>query len=178
MKCKFHTHLKSHVAGLVFCPFIQSPFEISTYFGTFFNSIPFMESLLLLPNPSNLSPSVLLFLDQHFKTQEDLSLIPSLLKKLKKDCGDSDWNLLSLKKNLSSTIASWISRSDAVDSVLHQLSLKLEDFDPAPFRGFLISFLFLWILCLVLVIKVQFFLCFFYGWGLMGLDGFWLKWRK
>ncbi|KAJ8633534.1 hypothetical protein MRB53_026870 [Persea americana] len=94
-----------------------------------------MESLLLLPNPSNLSPNLLQFLDQHFKTHEDLSLIPSLLKKLKKDCGDSDWSLLSLKKNLSSTIASWISRSDAVDSVLHQLSLKLEDFDPAPFRG-------------------------------------------
>lgn len=128
-----------------------------------------MESLLLLPNPSNLSPNLLQFLDQHFKTQEDLSLIPSLLKKLKKDCGDSDWSLLSLKKNLSSTIASWISRSDAVDSVLHQLSLKLEDFDPAPFRGFLISFLFLSILCLVLLIKVHFFFCVFLW---LGLDGF------
>jgi len=160
MKCKFHPPWNLTLL-VYFFPIHSKPF-LKSQLLLGLSSIPFMESLLLLPNPSNLSPSLLLFLDHHFKTQEDLSLIPSLLKKLKKDCGDSDWNLLSLKKNLSSTIASWISRSDAVDSVLNQLSLKLEDFDPAPFRGFLISFLFLWILCLVLVIKVQFFLCFFF----------------
>lgn len=146
-----------------------------------------MESLLLLPNPSNLSPNLLLFLDQHFKTHEDLPLIPSLLKKLMKDCGDLDWNLLSLKKNLSSTIASWISRSDAVDSVLQQLSLKLEDFDPSPFRGLLIIsclFLWYWVWCLFFFFflwKIQFFWVFdqwiwwvwmHFGWN--GGNGFWV----
>ncbi|XP_039128337.1 RINT1-like protein MAG2L [Dioscorea cayenensis subsp. rotundata] len=74
------------------------------------------------------SPADLLgFLDDHLKTREDLLKLPSLVARIDRECLDLEAGLLSLEKNLSCALVSWISRSDEVREVLRQIDLSRDD---------------------------------------------------
>ena len=82
----------------------------------------------VLPKPSDLSPHQLEFLDQHFRTHQDLlSKTPHLFSSLNKRCSDLDTHLLSLGTSLTKRAVSWISRSFAAKTSLHNLNLKLHN---------------------------------------------------
>ncbi|KAF6163852.1 hypothetical protein GIB67_024707 [Kingdonia uniflora] len=94
-----------------------------------------MEALLVLPNPNELSPIVLIYLNQHFNTHQDLSTKPSSLStQLKKNCGDLDKNLTTLHNNLSSLISQWSSRSNSLTNGLNQLQFKFQELGLASFQ--------------------------------------------
>lgn len=91
--------------------------------GPAFNPIQRLElaSMALRQN----SPADLLgFLDDHLKTREDLLKLPSLVARIDRECLDLEAGLLSLEKNLSCALVSWISRSDEVREVLRQIDLS------------------------------------------------------
>nr|XP_023879771.1 RINT1-like protein MAG2L isoform X2 [Quercus suber] len=95
--------------------------------------------LAVLPKPSDLSPHQLEFLDQHFRTHQDLiSKTPHLFSSLSKRCSDLDTHLLSLGTSLTKRAVSWISRSFAAKTSLHNLNLKLHNLNlrTVPQDGF------------------------------------------
>ncbi|XP_043721832.1 RINT1-like protein MAG2L [Telopea speciosissima] len=87
-----------------------------------------MEPRLVLSSIHELPPHLLRYLDENFKTQEDLKRAPTLAMELKKSCINLDRNLTNLQKNLSSIAASWISRPNSATIALHQLNIKLQNF--------------------------------------------------
>ncbi|KAL6009780.1 hypothetical protein ACLOJK_000209 [Asimina triloba] len=82
-----------------------------------------------LPSPTDLSPALLALLNEHFNSRNDLSRVPALVSKLKGDCVDLDRQLVGLRKQLASTTAAWISRSNDVDCLLRRISRRLKSFD-------------------------------------------------
>ncbi|KAJ4979579.1 hypothetical protein NE237_010359 [Protea cynaroides] len=73
-------------------------------------------------------PHLLQYLDENFKTEEDLRRAPTLAIELKKSCINLDRNLMNMQKNLSSLAASWISLTNGATSDLHHLDIKLQNF--------------------------------------------------
>lgn len=84
--------------------------------------------LLVLPEHSELSPPQLAFLDEHFRTREDLLVrAPHLVAALKKRSSDLDTDLRGLGRNFAKRVVSWISRSFAARTSIRNLNLKLEN---------------------------------------------------
>lgn len=80
----------------------------------------------VLPKHGDLSPHQLSFLDEHFRTQEDLFFTaPLLLASLNKRCSDLDADLHNLGTNLTKRAVSWITRSFSAKTSLHNLNLTL-----------------------------------------------------
>lgn len=81
-----------------------------------------------LPKHSELSSENLSFLDQHFRTPEDLlHKAPHLLASLCKQCSDLETHVLHLQTTLAKRTVSWISRSFAAKNALNNLSLNLQN---------------------------------------------------
>ncbi|XP_042515148.1 RINT1-like protein MAG2L [Macadamia integrifolia] len=87
-----------------------------------------MEPRPVFSSVHELPPHLLRYLDENFKTQEDLMRAPTIAMELKKSCLNLDRNLMNLQKNLSSLAASWISRSNSASSALYHLNIKLQNF--------------------------------------------------
>ncbi|GMY10266.1 RINT1-like protein MAG2L isoform X1 [Fagus crenata] len=80
----------------------------------------------VLPKHGDLSPHQLSYLDEHFRTQEDLFFTaPLLLASLNKRCSDLDADLHNLGTNLTKRAVSWITRSFSAKTSLHNLNLTL-----------------------------------------------------
>ncbi|KAK1294768.1 hypothetical protein QJS10_CPA16g01230 [Acorus calamus] len=84
-----------------------------------------MEVPMALPDPSSLSPGLLGFLDDHFKTLPDLTSASSLAAKLRSDCCDSEGDLIDLKTKLSSLLSLWTSLSNDVSDLLDRIDSDL-----------------------------------------------------
>ncbi|KAF5207159.1 Rint1-like protein mag2l [Thalictrum thalictroides] len=92
-----------------------------------------MESLLVLPNPTNgFSPNLLKPLNEHFNTHEDLTKVSTFYTEIKKDCGYLDRKLTTLQKTLSSLISQWISLSNSLKTLFHRLNRKFHYFGLDP----------------------------------------------
>ncbi|KAG6632240.1 RINT1-like protein MAG2L isoform X1 [Carya illinoinensis] len=91
-----------------------------------------------LPKYSDLSPRQFAFLEEHFRTREDLLLrSPHLLAALTKRCADLDDDLRALGRNVAGRAVSWISRSFAARNSLHNVTLKLQNLSLRTFpQGF------------------------------------------
>ncbi|KAG1370946.1 RINT1-like protein MAG2L [Cocos nucifera] len=93
-----------------------------------------MEAPAALPSSSALPHRLRRFLDDHFKTLEDLSTAPSLVAQLNRECGDLETDLLRLWKGLSVATSAWLSRSDDVRRTLRLLDPGFEGSNPHPSR--------------------------------------------
>ncbi|KAA8544524.1 hypothetical protein F0562_022536 [Nyssa sinensis] len=83
---------------------------------------------VVLPRHRELSPSVLGFLEHHFRTPNDVSSGASDLETQLKDiCVELDADLHNLQSNLNKLLLSWISRSFGAKTALHKLNLKLRN---------------------------------------------------
>lgn len=82
----------------------------------------------VLPKHTELSPQQFAFLEEHFRTREDLLVgAPHVSAALNQRCADLDADLLHLQRDLSNRAVSWISRSFAARTSIHRLNLKLEN---------------------------------------------------
>jgi hypothetical protein len=82
----------------------------------------------VLPKHTELSPQQFAFLEEHFRTREDVLVgAPHLSAALNKRCAYLDADLLHLQRYLSNRAVSWISRSFAARTSIHHLNLKLEN---------------------------------------------------
>ncbi|PON57331.1 RINT/TIP-like [Parasponia andersonii] len=78
-----------------------------------------------LPPASNLSPSVLSFLNDNLHTAETLSRAPSLVSELQSQCGDLDQTLVDLNRSLGATLVAYASLSDQIHSLLSEINGQL-----------------------------------------------------
>ncbi|XP_077210652.1 RINT-1 / TIP-1 family [Tasmannia lanceolata] len=86
-----------------------------------------MEGALYLPQSSDLSPSLLLFLGEKFQRKEDLSKAPGLVSELQNQCSDLDESLIDLNQKLLTSIISYASHSERVGGILNEIKAKLSD---------------------------------------------------
>ncbi|XP_057954360.1 RINT1-like protein MAG2L isoform X2 [Malania oleifera] len=82
---------------------------------------------IVLPGHRELSPALLLSLEEHFRTFQDLSGAPDLASELIKSCSDLEADLTLLRRKLISLSVSWISRSFAAKSTLREMTLSLQN---------------------------------------------------
>ncbi|XVE57245.1 hypothetical protein DITRI_Ditri04bG0076100 [Diplodiscus trichospermus] len=89
---------------------------------------------LILPRVGNLCRQQSEYLDQHFKTQKDVSSSSTtcsfLLSEWTKSCSDSDTCLLHLRTTLMERALSWISRCFRAKASLSNLNLTLNAYSP------------------------------------------------
>ncbi|KAG9454968.1 hypothetical protein H6P81_007872 [Aristolochia fimbriata] len=76
-----------------------------------------------------LSPILSAFVNDHFKTRGDMSGLESLVKKLRRECADLDKNIGDLQNKLSVVVRGWISLSDDIRSLSHEINDKRKTFD-------------------------------------------------
>ncbi|KAM0979766.1 hypothetical protein ACFX13_015845 [Malus domestica] len=77
------------------------------------------------PPASDLPPSVVSFLDDKFRTNENLSGAPTLLSELQAQCGDLDRTLIDLNRSLGSSLLTYASFSDRVHGLLGGINAQL-----------------------------------------------------
>ncbi|BFG32742.1 hypothetical protein CerSpe_190160 [Prunus speciosa] len=82
-----------------------------------------MESAL--PPASDLSPSIVSFLNEKFRTNDNLNGAPTLLSELQTQCGDLDRTLIDLNRSLGSSHLAYASFSDRVHGVLGHINAQL-----------------------------------------------------
>lgn len=82
-----------------------------------------MESAL--PPASDLSPSIVSFLNDKFRTNANLNGAPALLSELQTQCGDLDRTLIDLNRSLGSSLLAYASFSDRVHGVLGDINAQL-----------------------------------------------------
>lgn len=80
-----------------------------------------------MPRRQELSVHQLGFLDEHFRSREDLQSAPDWITQTSKQWCDSEDNLLQLQRDLTQRAVSWISRSFVIKSSLQNLHSKLEN---------------------------------------------------
>ncbi|KAK9122589.1 hypothetical protein Sjap_012191 [Stephania japonica] len=85
----------------------------------------------------SIPPHVLKFLNNHFKTREDLSKASSISIELKRSRADTDRNLTTLHRNLSHLFDQWVSRSNALEPTFNRLDFKFHDMDSKGMRRIL-----------------------------------------
>lgn len=78
-----------------------------------------------LPPASGLSASVLSFLDEKFRTKENLAEAPSLVSELQAQCSDLDRTLTDLNRRLGVSLVAYASFSDRIGGVFNDISAKL-----------------------------------------------------
>ncbi|KAM2610359.1 hypothetical protein COP2_040260 [Malus domestica] len=78
-----------------------------------------------LPPASDLPPSIVSFLDDKFRTNENLSGAPTLLSELQSQCGDLDRTLIDLNRRLGSSLLTYASFSDRVHGLLGGINAQL-----------------------------------------------------
>ncbi|XP_009369320.2 RINT1-like protein MAG2 [Pyrus x bretschneideri] len=78
-----------------------------------------------LPPASDLPPSILSFLDDKFRTNENLSGAPTLLSELQSQCDDLDRTLIDLNRRLGSSLLTYGSFSDRVHGLLGGINARL-----------------------------------------------------
>lgn len=85
-----------------------------------------MDSVVpTLPQPSDLSPSVVSFLDDNLHTVEALSRAPILVSELQSQCGDLDQTLIGLNRSLGATLVAYASFSDQIHALLSDVNGQL-----------------------------------------------------
>ncbi|XP_068308462.1 RINT1-like protein MAG2 [Pyrus communis] len=77
------------------------------------------------PPASDLPPSVISFIDDKFRTNENLSGAPTLLSELQAQCGDLDRTLIDLNRILGSSLLTYASFSDRVHGLLGGINAQL-----------------------------------------------------
>lgn len=82
-------------------------------------------SVQTLPAASDLSPSVLSFLDDKFRTKENLTEASSLVSELQTQCSDLDRTLTDLKWRLGASLVAYASFSERVHGIFSDISAKL-----------------------------------------------------
>ncbi|CAB4279001.1 unnamed protein product [Prunus armeniaca] len=81
-----------------------------------------------LPKHADISKDQLSFLNQQFRTQEDvLNKAPHLLTALNSHCSDLTSHLLDFQTTLNGRTVSWICRSFSAKTALHNLNLSLQN---------------------------------------------------
>lgn len=81
-----------------------------------------------LPKHTDISKDQLSFLNQQFRTQEDvLDKAPHLLTALHSRCSDLTSHLLDFQTTLNRRTVSWICRSFSAKTALHNLNLSLQN---------------------------------------------------
>lgn len=81
-----------------------------------------------LPKHTDISKDQLSFLNQQFRTQEDvLNKAPHLLTALHCHCSDLTSHLLDFQTTLNRRTVSWICRSFSAKTALHNLNLSLQN---------------------------------------------------
>lgn len=84
-----------------------------------------MGELKALPAPSELSPSVLSFLDRQLYNNETLAQAPALVTDLQNQCHELNLSLLDLNRSLGHTLLSHSSFSDRLHGLLGDVNGKL-----------------------------------------------------
>lgn len=84
-----------------------------------------MGELKALPAPSELSPSVLSFLDRQLYNNETLAQAPDLVTDLQNQCHELNLSLLDLNRSLGHTLLSHSSFSDRLHGLLGDVNGKL-----------------------------------------------------
>lgn len=88
-------------------------------------ALTIMGDLEALPPPSNLSPSVLSFLDHQLYNKETLAQGPTLVIDLQNQCHELDQSLIELNRTLERTLHSHSSFSDRLHGLLGGVNGKL-----------------------------------------------------
>lgn len=84
-----------------------------------------MGEFKALPPPSNLSPSVLSFLDHQLYNKETQAQAPTLVTDLQNQCRELDQSLIELNRSLELTLLNHSSFSDRLHSLLGDVNGKL-----------------------------------------------------
>lgn len=85
--------------------------------------------LKALPPPSNLSPSVLSFLDHQLYNKETLAQAPTLVIDLQSQCHELSHSLIDLNRSLKHTLLSQSTFSDRLHGLLGDVNGKLMGLD-------------------------------------------------
>lgn len=85
------------------------------------------QSLKTLPQISELSPSVVSFLNEKFNTKEDLRKASSLVSELKSRCCQLDETLSDLNRRLGACVLAYSSHSDRIGGLFGVINTKLSD---------------------------------------------------
>lgn len=85
--------------------------------------------LKALPPPSNLSPSVLSFLDHQLYNKETLAQAPTLVIDLQSQCHELSHSLIDLNRSLKHTLLSQSTFSDRLHGLLGDVNGKLMSLD-------------------------------------------------
>lgn len=78
-----------------------------------------------LPNPTELSSSILQYLDENLKSYDDLAKAPDLASQLTEECQKIDESLHDVHAKIAHTILDWTRRSQNIGDSLRQLSLEM-----------------------------------------------------
>ncbi|XP_054807498.1 RINT1-like protein MAG2 [Prosopis cineraria] len=87
-----------------------------------------MESVQILPLPSDLSPSALTFLNAKFHTKGSVAEAPSLVSELQTQCCDLDQALVELNRRLGAGIVAYSSFSGQIHDLFSDINAKLTAF--------------------------------------------------
>ncbi|KAH9312677.1 hypothetical protein KI387_027712 [Taxus chinensis] len=85
-----------------------------------------MEASASLPDPGQLSASVVDYLDHHFQTYDDFSQAPHLASSLEEECAQIDQNLHDIDSKITEGILKWASHSHQIRSLLQDLTQRIE----------------------------------------------------
>lgn len=83
------------------------------------------SSVQTLPPASDLSSSVLSFLDDKFDTKENLNDAPRLVSELHTHCSDLDRTLTDLNRRLGASLVAYATFSDQFDGIFNDINAKL-----------------------------------------------------
>lgn len=78
-----------------------------------------------LPNPTDLSSSIIQYLDENFKSYGDLAKAPDLASQLTDECRKIDESLHDVHAKIAHTILEWTRRSENIGDLLRQLALEM-----------------------------------------------------
>lgn len=84
-----------------------------------------MEEIERLPDSSKLSSSIIRFLGEQFRSQDDLSKSSDIESELKIRCSDLDIELEDLRRQFSERIESYNARSEKVREILEGIGTGL-----------------------------------------------------
>ncbi|KAK1313923.1 hypothetical protein QJS10_CPA06g00534 [Acorus calamus] len=84
-----------------------------------------MDLAVHLPRSTDLSPSLLSFLDVRFRTKEDLSESPNLSSELRNQCSDLESDLQGLHGRLASAVDAYASHSERIGGLFEGIRADL-----------------------------------------------------
>ncbi|KAK4264212.1 hypothetical protein QN277_025421 [Acacia crassicarpa] len=87
-----------------------------------------MDSVQILPQPSELSPSAFAFLNAKFHTKDSVAEASSLVLELKTQCYDLDQALVELNRRLGAGLVAYSSFSGQIHDLLGDVNAKLTAF--------------------------------------------------